>query len=205
VTFDVDQFGQPLRLFRPQRVVAWLTGLAAGTVQLGWLNVAQTKNILSWPADAGLLVAATAYLICLARFHASTARWRPGMLAPRLWRLGLGMTYDLSICALAVVSLVRGPQSGVLLLGLWLIPPTLLAVSVLSAIVAALAWLEGYRWLSVDIPPPAAPLANPQRDWPRLVSWLLLFVLLLATELAEPALRGAGLSRSEPNRSVTSR
>jgi hypothetical protein len=188
---DNDQFDQPLRVFRPQRMAAFVAGLGTAVIQLGWLEVAKTKNTQSWPADGCLLVAVSIYLICLAWFHASTAMWRPDMLVQRLWRLGEGLVYDLSIGALTIVALVRGPQSGVLLLGQSLVPPTLLAACAISALVSMLACRDGYDRFFVDVPPPGAPFAKPRHDWMRLICWLLLLLVLWAVEFGEPELRGA--------------
>jgi len=111
-----------------------------------------------------------------------------------LGRLGWGMVYDLTIAGAALIMLARGPQSGVLRSGLWIVPPTLLAVCAVSTAVSALAWFDAYLPLVASPPAPAAYLAKPRRDGARFVSWLLLMVLLGAVEFGRTELRRRAFS-----------
>jgi hypothetical protein len=189
VTFDIDQRGPPLRAFPAHRMAALLSGLGVVVVQWGWLEMVRPDHAERWPAIACLLVVATGYLVCLTWFHASCARRRANMPAQRRWRLGRGLAYDLTICGLMVVTLVRGHESGLLRLGLWMIPPTLLTTSAVSAAVTLLAWLDGNHRFSVDLPPPSTSAWAPRHDWARSLSWLVLAVVLLIFEFssAQPA------------------
>jgi len=165
-----------------------LSGVGAAVVQWGWIEVTRPENAHRWAAIASLQVVVTGYLVCLAWFHAHSARWRANSLVQRLWHLGQGLACDLASCLLIVAILIRGHEGGVLGLGLWMIPPTLLAISAVSAAITSLAWLDGYRRLFSDIPPPTAPLPTPRRDWMRPLSWLVLLMALLVVEFGVPEL-----------------
>ena len=127
-----------------------------------------------------VLLSATAYLVATARFHYRKARWRPNELVPRLWSLGRWLVCDVMIGLLAGIAIAKGHDAHVIKAGLWLLPPTLLAVSAASALAALIALRDGAGRFFRDIPPANAPITNYRRDVLRFVCFVWLTLLLLA-------------------------
>ena len=94
------------------------------------------------------------FLLTTAILQARSAR---GLAPDASSRRGLIMELlcDLSVAVGAGMTLAEGHQNGVLRVGLWLVPPSLLAASAASAVASLLAWRLGtesttrhkIRWL----------------------------------------------------------
>jgi hypothetical protein len=174
---DIDQFGQPLRMFPAHWIAAAVAMIGAVAIQWMWpAAIFRDDGKRWWP----LTLAVTAYLLATARFHLSMARWRPNELVPRLWSLGRWLVCDFVIGILAGILVVEGHHTPIFQAGLWLIPPVLVAVSAASALTAVLALRDGLNRFYADVPPADAPIAGYRRDVPRMVCFTLLAILLLA-------------------------
>ena len=156
------QADPPPRVF-PAHAAAALTAAAATiAVQCGWPEVMKTGHANQRLAMVVVLTAATAYLVLLALFHSSAARWDPRTAAIRRRRLGRSPALDLTISAVVVVVLAKGHQSAILALGLWIVPPALLMAAAISAVVALLAWLDAVRQSPLIRPPQSFVTAAPR-------------------------------------------
>jgi hypothetical protein len=176
VTQSIDQFGQPRRANAAHWMAAAVALVGAVAIQWMWPAAVHRDDDQHWWV---LLLSATAYLLATFRFHYHKTQWRPHELVPRMWSLGRWLLCDLIIGLLAGIALAKGHDALVIRAGLWLLPPTLLAVSGASALAAVVALREGMNWLRTDILPAEAPITNYRRDVLRFVCFVWLAVLLL--------------------------
>jgi hypothetical protein len=176
VTFDLDEFGQPLRIFPPHWMAAGVALLGAGALQIMWPAAISAGKWQWW----ALLVAATVYLLATAEFHRRHARWRPNGLVPRLWSLGRGLGLDLVVGFMAGILMANGHSTSVMQAGLWLLAPALIGASAASAAAEALALNDGARRFWNDTPLTGAPLPPEAGDRLRLASGGVLLLLFWA-------------------------
>lgn len=175
---DLDEHGQPLRRFPGHYAAAAVAALGALAMQVAWLEIGGRLEIDSWwPLDAMVLAAATGYLLALAELHLRAATWRPNELVPRLWMLGRTLGANLTIGVFVLIIVWRGSNSCTLRAGLWIVPATLLAAMIASALTIGLAVRDGWSRLTTDVPPPDAPRGQPLSE---LVHGLLAVGLVLA-------------------------
>jgi hypothetical protein len=120
--------------------------LAAAAVQFNWATATSAWGTADWwPWVAAVLVTATAWLLAAAWLHWRLAHSPNEDPIERLTRLGMNGVSDLLVALLAAVSLFRGPESRVLLAGLSLVPPALMAVAAASIVALAIGMLEAWR------------------------------------------------------------
>lgn len=174
--------------FAAHQGAAILALAAALAVQSAWPVIAARAPAASWwPLDAAALAAAAAYFLATAWLHWGTAAWAAGDLRPRLWRLARGLAADLAVGILAVIVLIRGPESGMFQAGLWLLPPALFTVAAVSLVVSALALQRGLRQLQGESMP--AMSHQPRTDLIRALVTVGLLVTIVAIERYQPSVK----------------
>jgi hypothetical protein len=173
VNRDLDDLGQPLRIYPAHGMAAGVALLGAGALQVMWPAAISSKQIQSWL----LLLAATVYLLATAEFHWRHSKCRPSGLGPRLWSLGRGLGLDAVMGISWGIMVANGHGTSVMQAGLWLLAPTLIGVSAASAAAQGLALHDGSRRFWNDAPPAGGPLPpNPGDRW-RLVTGGILLLL----------------------------
>jgi hypothetical protein len=161
---------RPARFVLAHWAVSAFALAAVIAVQVDWDSLAGPFAANNRPVFAGaVVIAATAWLLATAWLHVSAARSRRPLYVAA-GRLRLHAITDLAIGALAVVVLFQGHESPVARVGLWAIPPALLAISIPSAIVLGQAARASQ--------PPASASARTQLDWLRIVISAALLGLL---------------------------
>jgi hypothetical protein len=154
-----------------------LAALSAVAVQTAWPSALKAAGTIGWwPYVVAVLVATTAWLFSAGWLHWRLAHWQADDPLQRLMRLLMNAVSDFLVWAIAAMTLFKGPESRMLLAGLWIVPPTLMAVAAASIVVLSLAmiriWPEVRQGRAAGKAPPKA------RDRWRTVIVLALFVSL---------------------------
>jgi len=170
----------PLRTVARHGAAAVVAVVGAITLQVAWPAVFSGDKQKSPWLLAAMLNAATGYLLATAWFHATTAHGRPNDLGPRLGRLGRGLACDLILGCASGAALASGHTATLFRAGLWIVPPTLLAVCAASALVEVLALRDQRSPLASSRPPASARLPLDRSELLRLIFAVLLAVLLFA-------------------------
>jgi hypothetical protein len=187
---DLDQYDQPLRRFPVHWAATLMATASTLALQFVWPIIASRPPAHSWwPVDAFVVVSATAYLLSVAWMHVRAVCWRPNELVPRLWQLGHGALCDGLIATLAIVGVLRGPETGLLRSGLWLVAPVLLTASAVSLVVTALALRDGLQRFWTDVPPANAPYGKPRGIGIRSLGAAVLFFSLILLDSTEPQVK----------------
>lgn len=114
--------------------------VGAGLLQLHWPELrALIPQDRWWPADAGVLVAATAYLLSVAAVHLYAAWWPVEEPLQRRLLLGRELISALVVAVYFAIIIAQGPASTLLRAGLWRVPPLLLLSAAVSLLVLAAA------------------------------------------------------------------
>lgn len=187
MTSDPDPPHLPLRWFPAHWGVAILAIGGALAMQFAWPIILSREAVVSWwPYDALVVTFATGFLLASAWMHKEAARWRPNELVPRMWQLGQAVWCDLLIGCLAALNYLGGPETNMLRAGLWIVTPVLLVFGAASVLATSWALVDGVRRFTTDVPPAESPYGKPRGDIVRSIFAILLLVLLVAIELAEP-------------------
>lgn len=127
-------------------VTAAIAAAAAAIVQVNWTTAMTARGTEGWRLFVvAVLLTATAWLGSSAWLHWRLAQSLDEDPIERLTRLAMNGFSDLLVMILAGVSLYRGPDSRVLLAGLSLVPPCLMAVAAASIVVLALAGIAAWQ------------------------------------------------------------
>jgi len=160
---------RPAQLASAHWAVSAVALAAVVAVQIDWDSLAgqgpaySPKSLFS-----AVILATTAWLLATVWLHASLAHSARWLISAG--RLRLHAVLDLAIAALAVVVIFQGHQSAVASVGLWTIPPALLAVSLPSSVVLGRAAFGNQ--------PGKLPATRERFDWLRIVIGAALLVLL---------------------------
>jgi hypothetical protein len=132
--------GPPNRPFLLHFAAAAMALVGAGLIQLHWPELhSRIPQDSWWPADAGVLVAATAYLLAIAAVHVYAALWPAEDPPQRRLLLGREMISALIVGLYFAIILAQGPTSTLMRAGLWRVPPLLLLAATVSLLVLAAA------------------------------------------------------------------
>ena len=175
--------------------IVLLATLAAAAMQTAWPSALSAVGTAAWwPYVMAVLIATTAWLLSAAWLHWRLAHWQADDPMQRLMRLLMNAVSDLLVGVIAAVTLFKGPESRMLLAGLSIVPPALMAV---SAAAIAVLMLAMWRTLpEVRQGAPASKTPPKARDRWRTVIVLALFVslgLLSAQPLPQRPKRSAAL------------
>ena len=185
------------RSFPAHWIVVLLALAAAAAVQADWGAVIRGVPAPDWrPYSAAALAATTVWLLSTAWLHWRLCDWRPDELRSRLRRLLALAVSELLVACFAGLILWQGHRSRVLLAGLWLVPPALLAVAATS--LAVLIAAGGSAWRELGTLAPDSTDAPGSSDRWRTAVVLALFVSLGLLQRQPLPTRGAGVSPARP-------
>jgi hypothetical protein len=191
----VSRVANPINRVLPLHLAAAaLAVFAAGVLQIQWPDIlARLSQVSWWPADAGVLVAATAYLLSVAAVHARSAYWPADKSIQQRLLLGRELISSLIVALYFAIVFWQGPSSALLRAGLWRVPPLLLLVAVVSLLVLGVA-LWNARSLSrspAEGKSDAADAGAAPSRWNVLPTILLvgLFMSLVALNRHQPSVR----------------
>jgi hypothetical protein len=178
------------RPLAPHLAAAALAVVGANLLQLHWPEIRSRSAIDSWwPADAAVLVAATAYLLSVAAVHVWAALWPVTHPLRERLLLGRELISSLIVAVYFGIVITQGPTSTLLRAGLWRMPPLLLLAATASLLVLGFTlWTARRMPMRPDTGSRDAEAHNPSR-W-SVVPTILVVGLLLAL---------AVLSRHQPN------
>ncbi|MCU0880273.1 MAG: hypothetical protein MUF06_21075 [Pirellulaceae bacterium] len=171
-------------------VAAALALVGASLLQLHWPEIRSRSAMDSWwPADAAVVIAATAYLLSVAAVHIWAALWPVKHPLRERLLLGRELISSLIVSVYFAIVIAQGPTSTLLRAGLWRVPPLLLLAATVSLLVLAFT-----LWTARRIPlRPDSGSSDPGSRTPSrwgMVPTILVVGLLLAL---------AALGRHQPN------
>jgi hypothetical protein len=115
--------------------IAGLAAVAALFIQIAWQADFNPVSKQAWRPNAALaIILATAWLLWTAWTHTAIVRSRGNASTSDRRRLLGRATLDLLVAAVSGAILFQGHGSQFVLFGLWVIPPTLIAISIPSSV-----------------------------------------------------------------------
>jgi hypothetical protein len=168
------------RAYARHWAAAGLALLGALVLQSAWPVVYSGDQQKSAWLLAPCVIAATGYLLATAWFHATATRRDRNNPGLPLGRLSRGLACDLILGCASGAALASGHTAALFRAGLWIVPPTLLAVCAASALAEVLALRDRRSQLASHQPLATSQLLRNRNELLRLSLAMTLTLFLLA-------------------------